>query len=135
MPKARHYASVVCLANQEMNHGKKGEMPGLELLLVETWKWTNPAGNKTTEQFSYHSHHCEGLHFLSSVAIMATVWVQSLVLCTHSLGHISQAQWSVLHSQPIACNIRSQHHNALVSWELNAITCLHFSAPAWAIQS
>lgn len=32
-----------------------------------------------------------------------------------------------------ACNIRRQPHNDLVSWEFNAITCLHFSAPARAI--
>lgn len=46
------------------------------------------------------THTTEGLHFLNSVAIMATDWVQSRVLCAGSSGQVSQAQWPALHTEP-----------------------------------
>lgn len=65
---------------------------------------------------------------------MATVWVQSWVLCAHSWGQVSRAQWPALHAKPRHVTLE-ELHNALVKWDLNAITCLRFVAPAWAIWS
>lgn len=129
----------------------------------QTKKWITEKGEKNAWAGVFPNVHFEGTSSVASTrrsqletknfavflsltpprdapffSILRQLWQQSgsshgfFVLMAGGKFH-EHSDWPCTQSQ--ACNIRGQMHNALVSWEMNALTCLHFSAPACAIQS
>ncbi len=141
LSKAHHYAPAGCLANQEMNH-RRGRNAGTGVAPNGDWGGLSLSGAPDKPSWRQNKQAV----FLSLTPLWEAPFSElggnygdSLCpvmgsLCSW-LGATFTSTVAGLAHRAKARNIRSQVYNSLVSRKLNATTCLHSGAPAWAIQS